>query len=140
MSAARGRRGLAARLFAAQLLVIVAGSVTLALVALGLARGLFRAHAHQALAALSPGAVDHLERAFGDAMLLALGIAAAAALATALAVSWLLALRITRPIRALAGAAEQVRDGRYEVRVPVPASGDELAVLGGAFNRMAGGA
>ncbi len=137
MSGPRGRPGLAARLFAAQLLVIVAGSLTLGLTALAIAPGLFRVHARQAFAVLPPGATDHLKEGFEQAMLVALGIAVAASLVTALAASWLLAQRLSRPISSLARAAERIGAGGYQARVAVPAAGDELAALGGAFNRMA---
>jgi two-component system, OmpR family, sensor histidine kinase BaeS len=137
MSTRRRRSTLAARLFTGQLLVIVAGSLTLAITALAIAPGLFRTHAGQALTVLPGNLVSHLEQAFGDAMLMALAIATAAALATALAATWLLALRLTGPIRSLAHAAERIGRGSYQTRVPVPAGGDELATLATAFNQMA---
>jgi two-component system, OmpR family, sensor histidine kinase BaeS len=133
----RGRPGLATRLFAAQLLVIVAGSLTLALTALGLAPGLFRLHARRAFAVLPADATGHLEQGFQDAILLALGIAGAVSVVIALAASWLLAQRLTRPIRSLAQTAERIGAGGYQARVAVPLGGDELAALAGAFNRMA---
>jgi len=43
--------------------------------------------------------------------------------------------RITRPIRELTYAAEQVRGGDLKVRVPV-AEADEVGLLGDAFNQM----
>jgi two-component system, OmpR family, sensor histidine kinase BaeS len=138
VSRGHSRRSLAARLFAGQLLVIVAGSRTLALVALAVAPGLFRAHARQALTVLPPEVVGHLQRAFEDAVLVALAIATIAALAVAVAASWLLAQRLTRPIRTLSEAAERIGGGGYQARVPVAANGDELAALGRAFNQMAG--
>jgi len=137
MSGRRGWAGLAGRLFAAQLLVIVAGSLTLVLTTLAVAPGLFRLHAHQAFTVLPPSATAHLKQGFQDAVLLALGIAVAVSLVIALAASWLLAQRLTRPIRSLAHAAERIGAGSYQARVPVPADGDELAALGEAFNRMA---
>jgi signal transduction histidine kinase len=137
VSAGRGRRGLAARLFAAQLLVIVAGSLTLAMVALAVAPGLFRLHARQAFTALAPEAALHLQRGFERALLLALGLAVGASLVTALAASWLLAQRLTRPIRTLADMAARIGAGSYQARVPMPDGDDELAALGSAFNRMA---
>lgn len=137
MSVGHGRRSMAARLFAAQLLVIVAGSLTLAITALAIGPGLFRVHARQALVVLPPDVAQHLERGFGDALLLALAVATAAAVVTALAASWLLALRLVRPIRTLAEAAQRIGQGSYDVRVPVSASGEELATLGTAFNQMA---
>jgi hypothetical protein len=106
MSTRRRRASLTTRLFAGQLLVIVAGSLTLALVALAIAPGLFRTHARQALTALPPDVVGHLQQAFQDAILVALAIATIAATVTALAASWLLAQRLTRPIRTLNHAAE----------------------------------
>jgi signal transduction histidine kinase len=137
VSGGRGRRGLAARLFAAQLLVIVAGSLTLAVVALAVAPGLFRLHAGQAFTVLPPEAAAHLQRGFDDALLLALGLAVAASLVTALAASWLLAQQLTRPIRTLAENAGRIGAGSYQARVPVPDGDDELAALATAFNQMA---
>jgi signal transduction histidine kinase len=124
-------------MFAAQLLVVLAGSLTLALTALAVAPGLFRLHARQAFTVLPPSATGHLEQGFQEAMLLALSIAGAASLVTALAASWLLAQRLTGPIRSLAHAAERIGSGSYQARVPVPTPGDELAALAAAFNRMA---
>jgi two-component system sensor histidine kinase BaeS len=137
VSGGGGRRGLAARLFAAQLLVIVAGSLTLAVVALAVAPGLFRRHARQAFTVLPPEATAHLQRGFDEALLLALGLAVAASLVTALAASWLLAQRLTRPIRSLAETAGRIGAGSYQARVPMPAGDDELAALATTFNRMA---
>ncbi len=137
MSGHLGRPGLAARLFAAQLLVIVTGGLTLALTALAVAPGLFRVHVRQAFAVLPPGATTHLERGFEQAMLLALGIAAAVSVVTALAASWLLAQRLVRPIRSLAENAERIGAGSYHARVPVPTSDDEVTALSSAFNQMA---
>src|SRR6266511_2608984 len=79
----------------------------------------------------------HLQQTFENAILMALAIATIAALVTALAASWLLAQRLTRPIRTLAHAAKRIGRGSYQTRVPVPPSGDELAAQGRAFNQMA---
>lgn len=103
----------------------------------GVAPGLFRLHARQAFTVLPPDATAHLQRGFEGALLLALGIAVAASLVTALAASWLLAQRLTRPIRALADTAGRIGAGSYHARVPPPAGNDELAALATAFNRMA---
>jgi two-component system, OmpR family, sensor histidine kinase BaeS len=129
-------RSLAVKLVVAQLLVILAGSVTLALVALLVAPGLFHTHVREALGVVPQAVTDHLDQAFMDAILVALGVATAAAAITATAVSGLLAVRMLRPIRAMAAAAERIAAGNYEVRVPEVGQ-DELAVLGRAFNGMA---
>lgn len=129
-------RSLAAKLITAQLLVILAGSATLALVALLVAPGLFHTHVREALGVVPAAVNDHLDQAFADAILVALGIAIGAAALTAVAASGFLAVRMLRPIRALADGAKRIAAGHYETRVP-EAGRDELAVLGGAFNEMA---
>ena len=130
------RRSLTGKLLLAQLLVIVAGATTLALVALAIAPGLFREHVRDALGVVPEDVARHLDEAFDDAVLLALGIAIAAAAITAAAVSWFLSVRIVRPIGRLATAAERISRGSYGERVPVTGS-DELSVLAAAFNEMA---
>jgi signal transduction histidine kinase len=130
----RGRLG--AKLFLAQLLVIVAGSVTLLLVALAVAPGRFRGHVHEVLGAVPDDVQGHLDQAFDDALLVALAVAIGAALVAALAVSLFLSLRVVRPIQALAEAAQRIAKGAYGARVPSEGT-DELAVLGSAFNAMA---
>ena len=132
----RLRRSLAGKLFLAQILVIVSGAFTLALVALAVAPGLYHEHVRDALGIVPDDVARHLDQAFNDAVLLALGIAIAAATLTAAAVSWFLSVRIVRPIGRLAAAAERIALGSYGERVPVTGS-DELAVLASAFNDMA---
>ena len=130
------RESLAAKLLAAQLLVIVAGAATLALVALAVAPGLFHGHVRDALGLVPDDVSRHLDEAFRDSVLLSLAVAVGAALAAAGAVSVFVALRIVRPVRTLAAAATRIAQGRYGERVPVGGS-DELALLATAFNDMA---
>ena len=132
----RLRHSLAGKLLLAQVLVIVAGSTTLLLVALAIAPRLFHDHVRDALGIVPDDVARHLDEAFSDAVLLSLGIAVAAASLTAAAVSCFLSVRIVRPIAQLATAAERLAHGSYGERVPVTGS-DELAVLATAFNDMA---
>ena len=132
----RLRRSLTGKLLLAQLLVILAGSVTLALVALAVAPNLFHDHVRDALGVVPDDVARHLDEAFNDAVLVALGIAIAAATLTAAAVSWFLSVRIVRPVARLAAVAERIALGSYGERVPVTGS-DELAALAAAFNDMA---
>ena len=132
----RLRHSLAGKLLLAQLLVIVAGSVTLLLVALALAPGLFRGHVRDALGIIPEDVSRHLDQAFDDAVLVALGVAIGAAALTAAGVSWFLSVRIVRPLGQLARAAERIAQGNYGERVPVTGS-DELTILAAAFNDMA---
>ena len=59
-------------------------------------------------------------------------------LAAAILIGLVLANQIARPVGGLIAAAERVRSGDLTVQVPESASGDELAGLARAFNRMTG--
>ena len=59
------------------------------------------------------------------------GIAVAAALA------WYLSRRITKPVEALAVAANEIAEGHYDVEVPRVRSGDEIGHLAARFGDMA---
>jgi signal transduction histidine kinase len=130
------RHSLTGKLVGAQLAVIVAGSATLALVALLLGPSLYHRHIRDALGYVPPTVLHHLDRAFGEALAVSLGLGILAAAATAVAVSGLLSARIVRPVHALAGAAGRVSRGDYNARVEVTGE-DELTVLAHAFNDMA---
>lgn len=133
----RRPRGLAARLLAAQLLIIAAGAVTLVMAALAAGPPLFRAHVRMALGTVSPVLQRHLDDAFATAAGIALGIGTAVAAATAVAVSLLITRRLSRPIGDLGAAAASLAAGDYSTRVPAAGLGPELDALAGAFNTMA---
>jgi two-component system, OmpR family, sensor histidine kinase BaeS len=135
--AGRLRGSLGAKLLLAQMLVVLAGALTLAVVAFAVAPGVFHTHVRMALGAIPPAVGRHLDEGLARAMLVALGTGTGVAVATALGVSLILARHITRPIHSLAQAAGQVARGHYTARVPQPTSGDELTRLAEAFNDMA---
>jgi signal transduction histidine kinase len=54
------------------------------------------------------------------------------------ALGWYLSGRITRPLRRLAGAADEVAEGHYDTSVPVLTSRDEIADLADSFRQMTG--
>ena len=130
------RRSLTWKLLAAQLAVIVAGSATLALVALSIGPSIFHRHVQDALGFVPPAVMQHLDTAFGEALWFSLAVGIAAATATAAALSWIVSTRIVLPISDLAAAARTISRGNYEARVDVAGS-DEVTVLGRAFNEMA---
>jgi len=130
------RRSLGGKILAAQLLVILAGTASLVVVALEVGPPIFHHHVREALGVVPDSVMRHLDSAFGDALLVSLAVAVAAAVATAAAISWMLATRVVRPIRALAAAARRVAQGSYSERVTVAAK-DELGALASAFNEMA---
>lgn len=132
----RPRRRLALRLLLAQALVIAAGGVTLAIVAVLVSPPLFRTHIRRAIGPVSDSVTQHLAQACSATLLIALGIAVGAAVIAALAISWILSSRIARPIEQLSDAAERLAHGDLSARGPHPAD-DELADLALAFNGMA---
>ncbi|MEV4202559.1 sensor histidine kinase [Micromonospora globbae] len=134
---ARLRLGLAGRLFAAQILVVFAGGVTLALIAAAAGPAIFRDHLRQVSGNVDAETRQHVEQAYASASAVSLTVALAAALVAALAVSAYLARRVARPIGQLAAAATEVTEGRYGARVTVSGLGREFETVAGAFNAMA---
>jgi signal transduction histidine kinase len=138
MRTRRHTDGLGPRLFASQVLIVVAGALTLVVVAVVVAPGLFRAHTHSMLGPMMSGQVTRdLSQALARTILVSLGIAVAAGLVTSLAVSWFITRRLTRPIHRMAALASRIADGDYDARVPPSGLGVEFATLDNAFNRMA---
>jgi signal transduction histidine kinase len=66
---------------------------------------------------------------------LAIALLAGVAITTGLA--WYLSGRITRPVRRLAKAADEVAEGHYDVELPVLQGRDEIADLADSFRQMA---
>jgi two-component system sensor histidine kinase BaeS len=133
---ARLSGSLGAKLLLGQLLVVIAGALTLLFVALLLGPGIFRGHVRDALGYVPPEVGRHLDMAFHTATLISLAVAVGASVATALALSWVVSARVVEPVRALAAAAQRIARGTHTARVPVRGT-DELAQLAEAFNEMA---
>jgi two-component system sensor histidine kinase BaeS len=133
---ARLQHSFAAKLLAAQLLVVAAGAATLLVVALTVGPILFHRHVRDALGIVPPDVARHLDSAFDQSTFVALAIAAAAAAITAVAVSWFVARRVTGTIRGLAGASAALAAGSLDTRVPVSGE-DEVGALARSFNEMA---
>lgn len=137
MNRPRPRRRLLRRLFVGQLLVILAGAVTLGVVAFLVAPPIFHDHVRRAIGPVSDVVASHLDAALSETLLLALAIGISAAAAAAGAVSWLLATRIAQPVEELSGTADALAAGHLDARATPPVADDELADLTGAFNAMA---
>lgn len=131
------RTGLAARFLAAQLLVVGAGAMTFAIVALAIGPALFRDHVRQALGAVSPVLARHLDEAFAAGAGIAIGVGTGAAIITAAGVSLIVARRLSQSIESVAAAAAIVAAGDYTARVPSAGLGPEIDALAGSFNAMA---
>ena len=130
--------GLRGRLFAAQILVVLAGAVTLAVVAAAVGPRIFHDHLRQASGQVDADTGRHVEQAYASASALSLAVALAASLVAALAVSAYVARRVARPIGQLAAVAADVTEGRYGARVSVSGLGREFDTVAGAFNAMSG--
>ena len=129
--------GLAARLFATQLIVVAASLLGAVAVATLAGPPLF--HEHLELAGIPGGSSElfHVEQAYRDANLITLAVALSTGLACALLASFLLSRTIRTPLEQLTAAAAEVAHGNYDVRVPVLGAGVELDSLARAFNMMA---
>jgi signal transduction histidine kinase len=132
----RPRPGLGPRLLAAQLLVVLAGALTLTVVAFSVAPGLFSSHLDRA-GETDPTVRVHAEEAFDAAFGIALGVAALVAVLTAAAVSAFAVRRLSRPIGQLARAADTLAAGDYTAAVPDARLGPEFDRLTAAFTGMA---
>ena len=131
------RLGLPSRLLLINLLIVASGAVTVLVAALLLAPALFHQHLQLAhLPQIDSGVRDHVDRAFEQALLLALGIGVAVAALVAAAISWLIARRVAAPVQQTAAALQRLADGHHDVHVDDPGLGPELAVLADASNRL----
>jgi two-component system, OmpR family, sensor histidine kinase BaeS len=133
----RPRRRLQWRLFLGQLLVILAGTATLGVVAFLVAPPIFHDHVRRAVGPVSDVVASHLDAALSETLVLALLLGIGAAAAAAAGVSWLLASRIARPVEELSRTADRLAAGQLDARADVPLADDELTDLTTAFNGMA---
>jgi len=133
----RPSRGLAARLLAGQSVVLVAGALTVGLVAAVVGPPIFHQHLLEAGHQQNSPELVHIEMAYRDASLIAVGVGLVISLIAAGIVTWVLARRLRRPLEQLTAAARDLSRGHYATRVPDVASGTELDTLASAFNTMA---
>ncbi|WND60357.1 ATP-binding protein (plasmid) [Mycolicibacterium vanbaalenii] len=133
----RGRPGIGLRLLAAQVIVLVAGAATTAVVAAVVGPPLFREHLHLAGVPTDSPEEIHAEEAYGYATVMSIGGALAVSALAALAVSFYVSRRLQRSITEVASAATDVAQGNYEIRVSPPRLGDDFDALSTAFNQMA---
>ena len=133
----RWRSGFAARLLAAQALVLLAMSLTAWLVASAIGPGIFHGHLVRAGVGHTDTETEHVEQAFTSALLLALVAALGTAIVLALAVTWYFSRRVQRSISRVADSAAAVGAGDYGARIPSPGVGDEFDQVTDTFNQLA---
>jgi len=124
-------------LLVAQALVLIAGALTTWLVASVVGPNIFHDHLEEADVAHSATEAQHVEEAFGSALLISISLALLASVLAALAVSWYFSRRVQRSISSVADAASQIASGRYGARVPDPGLGGEFLTLATTYNRLA---
>ena len=137
MTGPHRERGLAARLFVAQLLLVVVAAVTLWLVAAAVGPPIFHNHLHHAVGHVGTSTMRHVEEAFRSASAVSIAVAIGSSLVAALVISYYVSRRIAGPVGRLAAAAGSVAAGEYGVRVDSPGLGAEFSTLTGSFNAMA---
>ena len=133
-----GRRGsLAARLLGAQTLVLLAGAATTWVVASMVAPGTFHTHLQHAGVGHTAAETIHVERAFNDSLLIALGVALVTSVLMALGVTAYFTRRVQRSTAAVAESAVDIASGQYRARVPSPGLGSEFDLLATTINELA---
>ncbi|WP_068397278.1 sensor histidine kinase [Kribbia dieselivorans] len=133
----RSSRGLAARLLVGQTIVLVAGALTVGIVAAIVGPPLFHQHLIEAGHVQDSPELAHIEIAYRDASLISVGVGVVISLMAAGAVTWVLTRRLRGPLDQVTSAARELARGHYATRVPDVASGTELETLAAAFNTMA---
>ncbi|HEY0949825.1 HAMP domain-containing sensor histidine kinase [Nocardioides sp.] len=118
-------------------LVVLAGGVTLLVVALLVAPAVFHDHLRAAGVDLDPAGVDHVDDGFQVAVVTAIAAGLTAATAVAIGVALFVARRVNGPVTQAATAATRLADGDYATRVAAPGVGPELGDLARAINRLA---
>ncbi len=128
---------LTVRLLLAIGLVVLAGGVTLVVVALLVAPAVFHDHLGAAGVSLDPAGVDHVDDGFQIAVVTAIAAGLTASTTVAVAVALFVARRVNQPVTQAAAAATRLADGDYATRVAAPGVGPELGDLARAINRLA---
>lgn len=129
--------GLGGRLLAAQVLVVIAGAATTAVVAMVVGPPLFREHLHRAGVPTDSHEQFHAEQAYTYATAISVAVAVFAAALTALVVTWYVSRRLRRSLAEVSVAATRIADGRFDVTVSPPHLGADFDSLAATFNAMA---
>ncbi len=142
------RRRLGFKLFLSYLVVILVGTLVLAVTTRLIVPTAFNLHLSQmghmgfGNESVFANSEATLFANFSEAVTYAISLAALAAFVTALLVSGFFARQVVQPVREMVAASQQIAEGDYHSRVQVPGSQepedmDELAQLALRFNQMA---
>lgn len=124
----------ARRLLVAQSAVVTAGAVTAAAIAIAVAPGLFHQHLMEAGVSDIPMGVEHADRAFTSALVVALGVALLVAVMLSMGVAWWFTRQIQRSVAAVASTTADMAEGLLSTRVGPSGLGAEFDRLGESIN------
>jgi len=133
----RSGTSLASRLMIGQLIVLLAGALTIAVLTVLIGPAVFHHHLLQTDLPAGSSELFHIERAYRDALALALGVGMVVSLLAAGVVTWNLARRLRQTLHGLTSAVEELSRGHYATRVPPVGAGAELDALAATLNDMA---
>lgn len=128
---------LASRLMIGQLIVLLAGALTIAVLTVLIGPAVFHFHLLQTDLPVDSSELVHIERAYRDALALALGVGLVVSLLAAGVVTWNLARRLRQSLHGLTLAVDELSRGHYSTRVPSLGAGAELDSLAATLNDMA---
>jgi len=128
---------LASRLMIGQLIVLLAGALTIAVLTVLIGPVVFHYHLLQTDLPVGSSELVHIERAYRDALALALGVGLVVSLLAAGVVTWNLARRLRQTLHGLTSAVDELSRGHYATRVPSVGAGAELDSLAATLNDMA---
>lgn len=128
---------LASRLMIGQLIVLLAGALSIAVLTVLIGPAVFHYHLLQTDLPVGSSELFHIERAYRDALALALGVGLVVSLLAAGLVTWSLARRLRLTLHGLTSAVDELSRGHYSTRVPSVGAGTELDSLAATLNDMA---
>ncbi|APX34594.1 two-component sensor histidine kinase [Brachybacterium sp. P6-10-X1] len=120
-----------------QLIVLLAGALTITVLTVIIGPAVFHYHLLQTDLPVGSAELVHIERAYRDALALALGVGLVVALLAAGLVTWNLARRLRQTLHGLTTAVDELSRGHYSTRVPSVGAGTELDSLAATLNDMA---
>ena len=133
----RPHASLASRLMIGQLIVLLAGALTITVLTVLIGPAVFHYHLLQTDLPVGSAELIHIERAYRDALALALGVGLVVSLLAAGFVTWNLARRLRQTLQGLTSTVDELSRGHYSTRVPSVGAGTELDSLAATLNDMA---
>lgn len=133
----RGSWRIGTRLFVAQVIVLLAISISAGLVASAIGPRLFHEHLIEAGEKETSPQFSHIEAAFESANIISLSIGLVIALAAALMITWYLARRFSTPLTDLTDTATRLSSGDLSARATAAGGVPEFALLATSLSDMA---